>query len=183
MYYTPNFHLLTPLTGSVLSHSPLHPHITSLPPPTSHLHRTPHQAIIYKLIRFPRLSALLANEHIQSALQPRRSLNYKDVDPLFDHEATIIDDYGDSGILKRLFITVYHQFIEYCVRQQNGLQVGEAEPLQVGGVGGGAEPLLQVDGVGGGARLLQVGGVNHCRWVGLDHCRWVECSNYHEDQK
>lgn len=143
IYNTPHTHHYTHLPHTPpftliyhTQYSPLHPHLLHPSP-----HSPTHQAIIYKLIKFPRLSALLNNEQIQTALESRRSSDYKDVDVLFDNEATIIEDYRDNGILKRLFINVFHPFIEYCVQQQRGLEVG-----------------------GVGAWLY------HCMWVGLDHC-------------
>lgn len=93
---------------------------------------SPPQAIIYKLIKFPRLAALLSSEQVQAAMQPRRSPAYKDVDVLFDHEYQIIEDYSD-GISKQHFLNVFLPFIEYCVRQKSGLQVGGAWGLCICG--------------------------------------------------
>ena len=75
--------------------------------------------------------ALLTNEQIQTALQPRQSGAYKDVDVLFDHEAVIIEDYSVTGISKQHFVNLFHPFIEYCVQQQSGLEAS------IGGGGGG----------------------------------------------
>ena len=86
------------------------------------------QAIIYKLVRCPRLKSLLESESLQVLLQAQSDPLYCDTDPLFDEPRNCDFSHRHGGLLKERFVTLCEPFLRVCVERE-GLDVS------VGGVG------------------------------------------------
>lgn len=85
------------------------------------------QAIIYKLICWPRLKSLLENEAVREALHDRASPDYCDKDSLFDDSKNIDYSPRHGGILKDRFATACEPFLRVCVERE-GLEGVDCGP-------------------------------------------------------
>ena len=102
--------------------SPVSP-TSSLPSPPPSPLPSPLQCILYKLLRFPRLQALLENEQIRAALEAQSAPGYVDSDGLFDEARNCDYSHAFGGITRERFMEHFLPFIQVCVEQQEGMEV------------------------------------------------------------